>query len=147
MSKIMWISMIPACVIYLLVVMSPHIPAGFFKNNWFKVSFASCSAFFFFWIIDEATFWKLLGAAMGFGFGWLVSKLWEKLLNIIKKTTVVNVIKIILCVLLILLAFIVGYGRRTYKSPYDDVFDKNPNHWTDDEKDHVNDFFEWMDDN
>ena len=37
-------------------------------------------------------------------------------------------------------------SRPSYYDKYDDVFDKNPNEWTDDEKEYVDDFFEWQHD-
>lgn len=139
MNSIVWISAIPAFIIIILVNMAPHIPTGFFKNNWFKIAFASCSAFLIFWLVDDVMFWKILGAAFGFIAGWLVAKLFNKILSPIKSTAFSNTIKIILCILVVIFAFTQDYGRRTYENLYDDVFDKDPNDWTDGEKDYVND--------
>ncbi|HCI59462.1 MAG TPA: hypothetical protein DE313_01445 [Ruminococcus sp.] len=36
-------------------------------------------------------------------------------------------------------------SSNSYKNKYKDVFNKDPNTWSEDEKDYVNDFFEWHD--
>ena len=40
----------------------------------------------------------------------------------------------------------IASDTTSYYDKYDDVFQKDPNTWTEDEKQYVNDFFEWLDD-
>ena len=115
--------------------------------NWFKYAFPMSVAFLIFWIVDDLVFWKILGAVIAFGFGFIVSKWLGKTFDKTKHKTALTAIKIFLCIFPILLAIVIGYGSKSYDNPYKDVFDKNPNKWTDDEKDYVDDFFESMGNN
>ena len=50
-------------------------------------------------------------------------------------------------VIIIVIIFIFvacSMSSENKKHQYDDVFNKNPNNWSDDEKDYVNDLFDWM---
>ena len=49
--------------------------------------------------------------------------------------------------LFIMLAFASCSNSSNDDNEFEDVFNKNPNTWTDKEKDHVNSLFEWMDKN
>ena len=51
-------------------------------------------------------------------------------------------------VILVLIAWLFSFGSSSVsKNKYDDVFEKDPNTWSEDEKEYVNDFFEWMGEN
>ena len=55
------------------------------------------------------------------------------------------VVSVVLFLILGLFGLNFTWNNRT-ENKYDDVWDKNPNNWTDDEKEYVNDFFEWQQD-
>lgn len=59
-------------------------------------------------------------------------------------TIVISVVVIVLAVGCFGLLFSGGFGSN---DNFDDVFEKDPNSWMDEEKDYVNDFFEWMGNN
>ncbi len=56
----------------------------------------------------------------------------------------ISVVVIVLAAGCFGLLFSGGFGSN---DNYDDVFEKDPNSWTDEEQDYVNDFFEWMGNN
>lgn len=55
-----------------------------------------------------------------------------------------NIIIIVVILLIVAWAMAGGTGGS---NTYDDVFDKDPNEWTEDEEQYVNDLFEWIDEN
>ncbi|MBE6587652.1 MAG: hypothetical protein E7647_04465 [Ruminococcaceae bacterium] len=61
-----------------------------------------------------------------------------------------NKVKIICGVFVLMLVLyavaMIASDTTSYYDKYDDVFQKDPNTWTEDEKQYVNDFFEWLDD-
>ncbi|MBR2405456.1 MAG: hypothetical protein IKB04_00190 [Clostridia bacterium] len=85
------------------------------SDSWFKYVFPSCLAFLFFWIAPDIIFWKLLGAAMTFGLGFLISSWLEKKFSATKAQSTSKAIKVILCVLPILIAMIIGFGHSSFR--------------------------------
>lgn len=154
MNSIIWISMIPAVIVMLVVPLLGHIPQekiDKFKENfkkffnlkisWFKMVFSLSFAILGFIIMNNEIGGKIGGAILFFLIGLSISIGLSKLLDKIPNSIISNILKLVLCILLLIFAFTRSYG--TYKNPYDDVFNKDPNKWTDEEKDYVNDFFEW----
>jgi len=59
-----------------------------------------------------------------------------------KRVTVISVLVLVVFILSIF-TFIFG-DMPSKKNQYDDVFDKDPNKWTEDEKRYVDDLFDWI---
>lgn len=157
MGTIIIISMIPAAIIMLAIPLLDHIPndkmkkikenfKNFFnlKKSWFKIVFSLSSAILGFIIMNNEIGGKIGGAILLFVIGLFASIGLNKLFDKIPNSIISNILKLILCILLLIFAFTRTYG--TYKDPYGDVWDKDPNNWTDQEEDYVNDFFEWQHD-
>ena len=51
---------------------------------------------------------------------------------------------ILLWVIIIAVLFFVLYGSRNNHKKKEDVWDKDPNEWTESEKEYVDNFFEWQ---
>ena len=66
----------------------------------------------------------------------------EYLINAIKKSIIPSVI--IAVALLILLISLLDSDK---KSQFEEIFSKDPNTWSENEKEYVDDFFEWQEDN
>lgn len=69
------------------------------------------------------------------------------------KLKIVGIISAII-IAIVLIALVVSSFNEGLSRPsnndrptYDDVFDKDPNNWTDEEKEYVDDFFGWMEKN
>lgn len=114
------------------------------QKIWFKVIFSLSSAILGFIIMNNEIGGKIGGAILFFVIGLFASIGLNKLFDKIPNSIISNILKLILCILLLIFAFTRTYG--TYKDPYGDVWDKDPNNWTDQEEDYVNDFFEWQHD-
>lgn len=70
-----------------------------------------------------------------------------KNLIVSQKVKIKNVFSITIIILAIVGVFIIGFLISDGNSnKHDDVWDKDPNTWTDQEEDYVNDFFEWQHD-
>ncbi len=69
--------------------------------------------------------------------------------TIIKEVNKKVIFTSILSVVLVIIAFAILMSSITGggNSEFDDVFNKDPNNWSDDEKDYVNDLFDWMKEN
>lgn len=80
--------------------------------------------------------------------------IWLQIRNITKNEDILNKKKILVYISFIIMAFSVlryvpmvisEIVNSSSSRDFDDVFDKDPNDWTDEEKDYVDDLFDWMD--
>ena len=57
----------------------------------------------------------------------------------------VNLIVVVLCMIVVATT---GNGKnKSHNSKYGDVWNKNPNEWTQDEKDYIDENYDWLNDN
>lgn len=114
------------------------------KVHWFHIAFSIMSGVLGFIIVDLEIGWKIAIGIVFLIVGWFVAMFLNYIIRrFVKNNTIIIIICIIICVLMGVFAVTREYGEYIYKDPYEDVWDKDPNKWTEDEKDYVNDFWEW----
>lgn len=131
-----------------LLKSEPEIVSQNEPSKFFKFTFSLCAAILGFIALENGIGGKIFGSIIMFALGWGIAWILEIFTKKIKIKTIRIIVEIILCLLLGIFAVTREYGHyQPPKSKYEDVFKKNPNDWTDDEKEYVNDFFERMEDN
>ena len=84
------------------------------KVDWFKICFCLITSLLIFIVVDDVMFWKILGAILFFGVGWILSSILDFWFGKIQNKKIATIVKIVLCILLFVFAITRDYGRDTY---------------------------------
>lgn len=127
-----------------------------FENFFFKLSLVTIAVSLLFAILVSVIWGLIIGAVSFFVFSLIGSYMdddvnWAKTVEARKKAITKGRLYSALSVFIVGAVFVVAlmisnidwFGSNSNK--FDDVFNKDPNTWTDEEEDYVNDFFDWLD--